>query len=280
MRSVVILIWLLELAALAAGIISYRQHSTELVAFILGLAAGAVSLGLPMLLFYKGFRLPGVQKARDTEINESSFFDHSEVDPWEAEQALLTIRAQPAPERPMLTKEGLVGYSRVLVSAAALGQAIVSTISRHTIEVSRDLHPALIHLDRTIAQVVRVINLAEVHLRQLTGTNGEGLGDWPGCPLELDRATMLLEESVDLVGSAAAFSLLAGLPGAEGYRAMVVSQLSKADPKTGRIARDGSGRSIRGPNYQPAELDKLLIDHFPFLQSELSEQPIIPSSVH
>ena len=76
-------------------------------------------------------------------------------------------------------------------------------------------------------------------------------------PLTRAQARPVLDGTTDLAVVNSGFSLAAGLPGSLAYQAVQVSNLSKAGPD-GKIAKDPSGKWIKGPNYRMPELDSLL----------------------
>jgi hypothetical protein len=92
--------------------------------------------------------------------------------------------------------------------------------------------------------------------------------DWSGRPLTLKQSVALLDDHLDLQVMNTGFGLAAGLPCQSGYLAMGVSNASKADPATGRILRDKSGRWVKGPDYKQPDLRKVIQDRFPNLLTE------------
>lgn len=76
-----------------------------------------------------------------------------------------------------------------------------------------------------------------------------------------DEARDLLDDANDIAVVTCGFNEATGLPGAEGYEEVQRSNLSKANPATGKIDKDPSGKWIKGSNYTPPDLDRVIFDH-------------------
>jgi len=68
----------------------------------------------------------------------------------------------------------------------------------------------------------------------------------------------LLDGITDVAVVVAGFSLSAGFPGREAYDEVGSSNLSKANPITGRIEKDASGKWIKGSAYRAPDMAKVL----------------------
>lgn len=71
-------------------------------------------------------------------------------------------------------------------------------------------------------------------------------------------ADMLLDGITDVAVVTAGFGLAAGLPAREGYAECMGSNLSKANPRTGKIDKDASGKWIKGSAYRAADFRRVL----------------------
>lgn len=72
------------------------------------------------------------------------------------------------------------------------------------------------------------------------------------------EAKELMDDTTDITVVNCGFAVSSGLPGAEAYRETVSSNLSKANPRTGKIDVDASGKWIKGPNYKAPDFTSLL----------------------
>lgn len=73
-----------------------------------------------------------------------------------------------------------------------------------------------------------------------------------------DEALELADGITDLTVVVAGFALAAGVPGPECYEEVVGSNLSKADPLTGKIHKDASGKWLKGPKFWKPNLSIIL----------------------
>lgn len=74
----------------------------------------------------------------------------------------------------------------------------------------------------------------------------------------LDLAEELADGITDMAVVVAGAAVASGIPGAACYQDVVGSNISKANPITGRIDLDGSGKWIKGVNYKPPQLSVVL----------------------
>lgn len=74
-------------------------------------------------------------------------------------------------------------------------------------------------------------------------------------------AEEMLDGVTDVAVVTAGFGLAAGLPAREGYHEVGASNLSKANPVTGKIDKDPSGKWIKGSQYKAPDLGTVLERH-------------------
>lgn len=242
MLKALLLIYIFELAVTAAGLVILWDRPNAAQTFMFGLAAGAAALAVPLAFMRAPF--PGVS-VRDTEVSDSFFDEMKPVDPWELERPALDAAGK-LPHCPMVTRSVLEGYAQILATVASLGNGLLKAAIRHQIKGSDGIGFHYTQVEQTIDRLCVLAGFAAQQIRES--------GEWPEYQLDLDLAVLQLEDSAILVGAAAALSLQMGLPGDEGYKML---------------------RGITKPDFE-----KLLVDHYPFLLSELPEQPIINLQKH
>lgn len=86
--------------------------------------------------------------------------------------------------------------------------------------------------------------------------------------LTVGEAIEILDGVTDVHVVSAGFSLATGLPGREAYEEVGSSNLSKANPVTGVIDKDASGKWIKGRDYRKPDLWRVLNDQ----QTEIERQ--------
>lgn len=207
------------------------------------------------------------------ELAGQGFEDSTAVDPWNLQRHLMALSDQRLPSEPMITRDALMYYALILEEASEGGITLLD-ILRST-ALSGDQVQDFQLLRQTLASATRAMGLASRRARQLLET--EAFQKWEGRPLTLRQAKALLDDHLDIQVVNSGFGLAAGLPGAVGYLAVCVSNISKADPVTGKILKDSSGKWIKGPNYEPPALEEILLEQFPNLRPQHPRSDFAPT---
>lgn len=76
-------------------------------------------------------------------------------------------------------------------------------------------------------------------------------------------ARALFDDTTDLMVTNVGFTLSCGFPGPAGYAEAQNSNLSKANPETGKIDKTADGKWIKGPRYFEPDLVRVLSHHAP-----------------
>jgi hypothetical protein len=79
--------------------------------------------------------------------------------------------------------------------------------------------------------------------------------------LTIDEAVALADDTTDIAVVNAGFANASGIPGGACYVEVGTSNFSKANPETGRIDKDPSGKWIKGTDYQEPDLKAVLVEH-------------------
>lgn len=266
--------WTLWAITMIAGFLGY--HYLHPALGIYWVAAGSFVLlccSFFPLTLYAGrgrFFAPTGIGARETstpsgfsdEQNEQDSGDPVAVDPWNLQRHLMALSDQRLPSEPTITREVLMYYALILEEASE-GGVTLCEILRGTALSSDQLQDFTL-MRQTMASAMRSMSLASRRIRELLAA--PAFQKWDGRPLALKEARMLLDDHVDIQVVNSGFGLAAGLPCDTGYLTVGVSNVSKADPATGKILKDDTGKWIKGPDYQPPQLEELLLEQFPNLR--------------
>lgn len=275
--------WILWAITMVAGLFGYRYLHPSLGIYwvVAGCGVLLACSFFPMTLYAGRGRMfaPTRPAPQDTGMLISGFSDEvvtprgSEVDPWNLQRHLMEISDQRMPSEPMVTRDALMYYALILEEASECGVTLLD-ILRGTALSSDQLQDFQL-LRQTLASATRAMSLASRRARQLLET--EAFQQWDGRPLTLKQAKTLLDDHLDIQVVNSGFGLAAGLPGSVGFLAVCVSNISKADPVTGKILKDPSGKWIKGPNYEPPALEEILLEQFPNLRPQHSRSDFAPT---
>jgi len=247
----------------------FQSHITS---FIFGVSLGLVFLVLFLWLMHtyvvdKTLRIDqrmhlsiaGVQ-ARIEELDAEL---QQKVDPWEMQSKLMRISGQDQPGKPMLTDGALLYAALIMEESAETFEGLLQPLAKHMgphivgdplLNLDKPhLYSAEIRLAAILAGAHRYLDVASRQMRQV-------LAEKPGIKIDLDVETALpiFDGTTDLAVVNSGFALAMGFPGAEGYRDVAGSNLSKANPVTKIIDKDPSGKWIKGSAYQEPNLAKIL----------------------
>ena len=75
---------------------------------------------------------------------------------------------------------------------------------------------------------------------------------------ETNNRTEIFDGLLDLIVVAIGAGLSAGFPMAAGWQEVMASNMSKVDPKTGKVLRRDDGKIMKGESYHPPRLDFVL----------------------
>mgnify|MGYP002142428633 FL=1 len=205
----------------------------------------------------------GVEPTSGPELGGGQFGD---VDPWRLQTLLMDISGQ---QRPQTLRIGTGAILYLALKLEELGEtieALASVLSAHgsyatTAEeakqlpdlfarvmddLSQDYAAEPVHL--TMQRVSRAIRGS----LKLTGLLADTI------PLTLEQARPIADGTTDEAVVNAGFAASLGLPGSILYSHVNRSNLSKANPVTGMIDKDPSGKWIKGPGYKEPEIDEVL----------------------
>lgn len=277
-------VWVLWNITMVVVFLAYKFGHPELAAswVVAGTGLLLACSTLPLTIyagagafFASSFRptVPGGK--RDTEIT-SSFFDLDQpVDPWALQARLMSMSDDPIPQVPKITSAALMCYAALLEEVAEAGTLIAQALAHEGggpgAWTGKDCAAGLFAMSQDLEPTLRFMDSTSRHMRGMLA--GADFQEWRGLRLGLNEAHGLLHEVTDIQTTNTGLTLAMGLPGAEGYKRVHDSNVSKANPKTGKIDKDPSGKWLRGVNYHRPDLDQLLIDHSPELYGDLFRSP-------
>ena len=171
------------------------------------------------------------------------------LDIWSPQYKAMVISGQNIPKYPEVTKDSFLYYALILEEAgelaAALRASVPSTInSELNTDVRVELQKAAYALRLSSRQMRDLV--AQMHQQGFTTHQ------------DIRYLVPILDGITDLAVVTAGFSVASGLPAREGYDDVADSNLSKADPVSGRILRDAGGKWIKGPNYRAPQLRRVI----------------------
>ncbi len=241
---------------------------SDAIIFLVGLWLGLVLMaGLWFVL-----------KMRQKQWDDTTFPDTEQkptadvTDPWVIQRTLMGISGQKIPEQPMLTREVLLYYARIMEENAEVGEVLLRILGALQLPLYED-RQTFGQLRQTIAATGRSMGFASRRMRQLLAL--PSFATWEGVALDLKQAEALLREISDLQAVNSGFPLAAGLPAEEGYIEVGASNLTKLDPTTGRIETDQTGRWVRSKGYEAPELARVLVEYFPWIYQSYDQQEVL-----
>lgn len=183
-------------------------------------------------------------------------FDAMGVDPWNMQEALMSASGQDLPEYPVLSPGGLLYAALLMEELAETLRGVERAVTGAPYEGSQEKSAAIM-IQVLLHNNAQALHGASVQLRGLLQDIKTAV------PISMEEAVEILDGTTDVMVVNAGFALAMGLPGAPAYEEVGLSNLSKADPLTGRIAKDPSGKWIKGPDYFKPDLEKVLREHVP-----------------
>lgn len=189
------------------------------------------------------------------------------INPWAAQRQLMVISGQfmADPSRPGLS---LPFFRYMAMILEELAETITAT-EEALQETPADYRMTLAQV--ALNQLVPRMHDAGKILRDLAASaSGELPQTWTP---PLRQLAQVLDGLTDLAVVVTGATITAGLPGPEAYAEVMLSNLSKADPRTGLIDVDPSGKWIKGPHYRAPDLERLLASPPP-AQDELAFNPV------
>lgn len=174
------------------------------------------------------------------------------VDPWDLQRRLMAMSDQVLPKRVEINKGVLLYWALCMEELGEMSEAVAHAAERECryLETgAEDLGYFAILVKQAGAMLISKSNRARSLLKVI---------DDFSIPLSHSDARQILDGTTDLAVVNSGFALSTGLPGAASYLKVQTSNLSKANPLTGKIDKDAGGKWIKGANYEEPDLTSLL----------------------
>lgn len=219
------------------------------------LAYLAIVTGAAAAFFFACWR--STQRASDVL---DSLAPDAAADPWATMRQIMRISGQATPDEPVLSKNSVMYGALIFEEVSetileglvpALDRAILKWISGNEVNP-----PQLINLRAARSKLHETAFMMSTAAR-LVRANIKDLPDFRE-PLAREEAVPLFDGVTDTIVVTCGLTIASGLPGAAGYDEVAGSNLSKANPDTGRIDKTPDGKWIKGRNYVSPDLGRIL----------------------
>lgn len=179
------------------------------------------------------------------------------VDPWDLQRLLMKISDQRRPDMPLLHNGVIMYFALILEETSETAIGLFKALER---EWGDNL------LSPTVPewQAVLLWRLQH-HAEQMHKWSVDMRDDLAVSPdfevmMTREECKEILDGTTDIMVVNSGFALAAGMPGPAAYTETVTSNMSKADPATGKIKKDPSGKWIKGPDFRKPNLDRVLTE--------------------
>lgn len=170
---------------------------------------------------------------------------------WFLQDKLMHMSGQGTPRFPVLTRQAFMYWAITLEELAETGHAMASALNTKDAGY-KDIRLSL--LEQRMRLLAVELDRKSNELRQEVAKIPEA---WEH-ELPRHRAIPIFDGVVDATVTIAGLGVTLGLPCQGGYEEVQRSNMSKANPSTGKIDKDPSGKWIKGPGYFPPDLGRLL----------------------
>jgi predicted HAD superfamily Cof-like phosphohydrolase len=178
---------------------------------------------------------------------------HPPIDPWKLQRDLMKASGQRLPSAPTLTKE-VVLYAALNLEE---GAETLEGLTKALLRIAHYDHPQGDQL-RRMATSLTAIHDAMKHSSKVVRSELHELPDDFTATLTDEEVIEMADGTTDLTVTNSGFALALGIDGAACYADVNGSNLSKADPATGKIAKTPDGKWIKHPDWQPPDLAKVI----------------------
>ena len=175
--------------------------------------------------------------------------------PWKYQRKLMEISDQEIPRGPRMTKTSILYGALILEEAGETMLGLAKGIE----EVSNGRNSQLFEIAKKYAAQAIILDRVSKQFREDLKNCTEEPNDHP---LSFETAKEILDGCTDLHVVTCGCSISTGLPEMDAYTIVVSSNLSKANPSTGKIDKTPDGKWIKGSAYKEPQLDDLLISYY------------------
>jgi hypothetical protein len=171
------------------------------------------------------------------------------VDPWAMQEKLMQISAQELPTGPSFNNTSVLYAALILEETSEL----LESLGKIMLKIPRT--EGMLSIGLNVLSAKTQCHLASTNIRKTL----ESMGSFSH-PLSIENAVSIADDSTDIAVVNSGFILASGIDGSACYNEVASSNLSKANPETGIIDKDGSGKWIKGVNFFKPNLEKVIND--------------------
>lgn len=240
---------------------------TGIVAALLMAVCALVAVMRQWISDHEDVSLLAKDRVNELQVQIIEFLRQAKaVDIWSFQEDLMKASDQEIPPGPRINKNVLLYLALMAEELGETAAAVRKELELYLIvsdmefeALSEEEQHQLVALRQVHDQlnaIVRLQDLADSIRGHLTYVSD---GWW----LRPTRqgAEDMLDGVTDVAVVTAGLGLAAGLPAREGYHEVGASNLSKANPVTGKIDKDPSGKWIKGSQYKAPDLGTVLERH-------------------
>ena len=211
-------------------------------------------LALILLTPWLAFRL--IAAEGEVVILTEELSKTSDVNPWKSQLMLMLKSGQTVANYPTVNKGSMLYGALIMEELAETLIGLAKGIEQVSLGKGSELYKLSVHY----VQVAKILSASSLSIRsQIAGLSEHPLPK----TVSLEVAREILDGVTDLHVVVAGLGLACGLPGQAAYQRVSSSNLSKANPVSGMIDKDSTGKWIKGQNYKEPELDDLIRSYYP-----------------
>lgn len=188
-----------------------------------------------------------------------------EIDPWKIQSKIMRISGQPTPDRAQVNKYTITYLALIFEELAETIEPVCDAMARGC-GLVRPTDPNQAHAAwhaqtpsvKAVHQMLRNMGHDLSAVSKSLRLSNERLSESFYVPMTRMEAKDFADGVTDVMVTTCGVTIASGIPGASCYESVGYSNLSKADPITGLILKDASGKWIKGPNYVPPNIERVL----------------------
>jgi predicted HAD superfamily Cof-like phosphohydrolase len=177
------------------------------------------------------------------------------ANPWKSQLMLMLKSQQSVVSHPQITKGSMLYGALILEEVAETIMALAQGIEEASAGVGSDFYKIAVGYSKISVTMKNASTAARDAIKATNETPTRLL-------LSQQIAKDILDGITDVHVVTSGLGIACGLPGQAAFDMVTSSNLSKANPVTGLIDKDPSGKWIKGPNYKEPNLDVLLAPYY------------------
>lgn len=243
-------------AAVAIGAILLLAGAAPHTGPVLALAVLAILGVVGCLFFFACWQ----SDSRGDPMDVDSSFEEQQT-PWDRMRHLMGISDQRLPQEAVLTNHGVLYTCLNMEELGEMIEGVCKVLARMDAADTANYgfaDPRVTNMRAARGSLIvmgRTLRASAIRVRGLLAVAGEF-----EVHMLPEEAAEILDGTSDLTVTNCGFALACGFDGAAGYDEAQDSNLSKANPETGRIDKTPDGKWIKGARYREADFARVLRD--------------------